>query len=146
MAVPTSGDLESKYEMTFQAFEIRPGVMMKVQKNANGQVSEIRVERFSETDSTVWLARKIDANMVKAIIDELSPIAERGAEGEFFGFPFRLGQSWTAGYNYEFVSINLIGTTDLCKLDQNQTETRTKRNRNNPFQSAEVIIIKWKDR
>ncbi len=141
----TTDYAESKSEKAFQAQELRPGIMMRVEKAADGRLSQVRIERFSGTDSTVRLERTIDADLVKEIIDELVPIAERGAQGEFFGFGFVFGQTWSGDYNYDSVSIRLIGSTDLSKIKDRHANRRPKRKRDNPFESAEVIMIKWKN-
>lgn len=49
-------------------------------------------------------------------------------------------------YNYESVSIRLVGTIDLFKRKSDQATARRKLKRDNPFQSAEIILIKWKNR
>lgn len=43
----TPDSLESKNGKAFNAFEIRPGVMLRIQKGNQGQITEIRVEPFS---------------------------------------------------------------------------------------------------
>ena len=131
----------NKYGRMFNAYEIRPGVMLRIRKDNQGQITEMRVERFSGTEGSIHLDKTIDAYLVKEIIDELLPAEERGNQGQSFGLTLIVGASWRASYDYESVSIRLLGGTDTKKL---QSQNRYRKD--NPFQSAEVIIIKWKGR
>ena len=137
----THNNMESRYGKTFNAYELRPGIMLRVQKNDQGQITEMRVEGFSGTDSSIHLDKTIDAYLVKEIIDELAPVEGRGNQGQFFGLALIAGGGSNAGYDYENVSIRLLGSVDDKGLH------RPNRNRkDNPFQSAEIILIKWKNR
>jgi hypothetical protein len=137
----TSHSLESKYGKKFNAFEIRPGIMLRIQQGNQGQVTEMRVEPFSGTEDPIHLGQTMDAYLIKEIIDELVPIDERGNQGPFFGLTLLAGGGFTAGYDYESVSITLLGSMDSKKI---QSPNRYKKD--NPFQSAEIIIVKWKNR
>ena len=133
--------LESKYGKAFNSFEIRPGVMLRLQKDNQGQITEIRVEPFSGTGGSIHLDQNIDAYLVKEIIDELVPVEERGNQGPYFGLTLIVGGAFSAGYDYESVAITLFGSMDSKRL---QSQNRYRKD--NPFQAAGVIIIKWKNR
>ena len=134
-------NLESKYGKAFNAFEIRPGVMLRIQRANQGQNTEMRVEPFSGTEGPIHLDQTMDVYLVKEIIDELVPIEERGNQGLYFGLTLIAGGGFSAGYDYESVSITLLGSMDSKGL---QSQNRYRKD--NPFQSAGVIIIKWKNR
>ncbi len=131
----------NKYGRMFNAYEIRPGVMLRIRKDDQGQVTEMRVERFSGTEGSIHLDKTMDAFLVKEIIDELVPVEERGNQGQYFGLTLIVGGGFSAGYDYEFVSISLHGSIDAKRI---QSQNRYRKD--NPFQSAGVIIIKWKSR
>ena len=137
----TPDGLESQYGKPFNAFEIRPGIMLQIQKDNQGQITEMRIEPFSGAETSIHLDPSMEAYVVKEIIDELIPVEERGSRGEFFGLTLYAGGAWSATYDYEFVSINLLGST---KLQSEQSPPKYKKD--NPFQRAEVIKIKWKNR
>jgi hypothetical protein len=134
-------EMKSRYGKTFNALEIRPGIMMRVQKGNAGQVIELRIEPFSGIESTIHLHQAIDAYTVKEIIDEFVPIGERGNPTRFFGLNSITGHSWSASYDYDFVSIRLLGSTD-----SDSRQTRNRKRSDNPFEGAEIIVIKWKNR
>ncbi len=139
-------DIESRYQSSFRAYEIRPGVMMVAETATSGQISEIRINSFAGRGESIHLGNPLSAYLVKEIIDELVPVERRGDQGEYFGLTFYTGGSWTAGYDYENVSITLMGSIILCPNSSSDTTPPASRARkNNPFQSAEVIIIKWKN-
>jgi len=101
----SSDDLKSKYGVPFDAFEIRPGIMMTVKFDENRQASEIRIERHAATDSEVYLDTTIPWDLSKEIVDELVPVAERGPKGKFSGLMLIVGGSGTSQDDYENVSI-----------------------------------------
>jgi hypothetical protein len=139
-------DIESRYQSSFRAYEIRPGVMMIAETTTNGQISEIRINSFAGRGEAIHLGNPLSAYLVKEIIDELVPVEQRGTQGEYFGLTLLLGSSWTAGYEYENVSITLMGSIIRCPDSSADTTLPASRaRRNNPFQSAEVILIKWKN-
>jgi hypothetical protein len=79
----SSDELKSKYGAPIKVFEIRPGIMMTVQFDESGEASEMRIQRHAITDSTVYLDTAIPPYLSKEIVDELVPVAERGAKGKF---------------------------------------------------------------
>jgi hypothetical protein len=124
----SSDDLRSKYGAPFEAFEIRPGIMMTVKFDENSQASEIRIERHAATDSKVYLDTTIPSDLSKEIVDELVPVAERGAKGKFSGLMLIVGGSGTSLDDYENVSI--IYHTSQSK----------------ECSGLIAIVIKWKNR
>ena len=98
-------DLKSKYGAPFNAYEIRPGIMMTVKFDESGQASEMRVERHNNTDSMVYLDTTIPPDLSKEIVDELAPVAARGAKTDFSGFTVITGGGGTATEDYENVAI-----------------------------------------
>jgi hypothetical protein len=137
----TPDSLDAKYGKPFNAYEIRPGVMLQIQRGNQGQITEMKVEPFSGSGSPAHLDQTINAYLVKEIIDELVPIEERGSQDQSFGLTFITGRAWMTSYEYELVSITLFGSTGT-KTEQSPTKKR----KDNPFESAEVIKIKWKSR
>ncbi len=124
----TSNDLKSRYGVPFKAYEIRPGIMMTVKFNKDGQASEMRIERHAATDPTVHLDTKIPPDLSKQIVDELVPVAERGAEAEFSGTMIFIGGSGTSTDDYENVAITYY--TSQSK----------------ECSGLIAIVIKWKNR
>ncbi len=83
----TIADIESKYGKPTQIYEIRPGIMMTVKFDAEGQATDIKIARQAITDSTIYLGVLLPDDLVKEIIDELVPISKRGKmprEGDTF--------------------------------------------------------------
>jgi hypothetical protein len=124
----SSDDLKSKYGMPFKAYEIRPGIMMTVKFDKEGQASEMRIERHAATDPMVYLDTKIPSGLSKQIVDELVPVAERGAEAEFSGAMIFIGGSGTSTDDYENVAITYY--TSQSK----------------ECSGLVAIVIKWKNR
>jgi hypothetical protein len=126
----SSADLKSKYGAPFKAYEIRPGIMMRVKFDENGQASEMRIERHAVTDPMVYLERTIPSYLSKEIVDELVPIAERGARrrGEFSDLVLIVGGSGTSTDDYENVAITYY-TRQSKECD-----------------GLVAIVIKWKNR
>lgn len=137
----TPASPESKYGKAFNAFEIRPGVMLRIQKGNEGQITEMRVEPFSGTEGSIHLDQLMDAYLVKDIIDELVPVEERGNQGPYFGLTLIAGGAFSAGYDYEFVTITLLGS-----VDSRRSQSVNRYRKDNPFQSSGVITIRWKER
>lgn len=124
----SSVDLKSKYGAPFKAYEIRPGIMMTVKFDENGQASEMRIERHAATDSTVYLDTTIPPFLSKDIVEELVPVAERGTKGEFSGLMLIIGGSGTSTDDYENVAITYY--------------TRQSKE----CSGLVAIVIKWKKR
>jgi len=124
----SSDDLTSKYGTPFKAYEIRPGIMMTVRFAENGQASELRIVRHAATDSKVYLDTTIPAYLSKEIVDELVPVAERGARGELSGLMLIVGGSGTSSDDYEKVAITYyLSQSKECS-------------------GLVAIVIKWKNR
>jgi hypothetical protein len=124
----SSDDLQSKYGTPFKAFEIRPGVMMTVRFSESGLASEVRIERHAATDSKVYLDTAIPEYLAKEIVDELVPVAERGAKGEFSGLMLIVGGGGTSSDDYENVSITYYSS------------------QSKECSGLVAIVIKWKNR
>ena len=106
VAAQTATEIESKYGKPIQMYEVRPGVFMNVKFDANGQASEIRVERHNMTDSISYLDTTFPADLLKEVIDELVPLAKRGARiNESSAFMLVTGGAATQTLDYENVSI-----------------------------------------
>lgn len=74
----TPADLQRKYGTPSNVFEVRPGVLMTVKCGADGQVSEMIVERRRTTDAKINLNSTLPDAMVQELIDELAPVETRG--------------------------------------------------------------------
>src|SRR5579864_3453984 len=64
-------------------YRIRPGIMMIPSYGSDGQVCKVLIERHSEvtaSETTVELGRPISDELARALVDEIVPPAERGAE------------------------------------------------------------------
>ena len=125
----TSNDLTSKYGQAFTAFEIRPGIMMALRFDETGQASEMRIQHHAVTDSTIYLDTAIPANLANEIVDELVPVAKRGARvNAFAGLTLIKWGGGTSNDVYENVSITYYSChTKECA-------------------GLLAIIIKWKNR
>ena len=126
----SSADLKSKYGTPFKAYEIRSGLIMRVKFDENGQASEMRIERHAVTDPRVNLERTIPPYLSKEIVDELVPVAERGARrrGEFSDLVLIVGGSGKSTDDYENIAITYY--------------TRHSKECN----GLVAIVIKWKNR
>ena len=124
----SADELKSKYGPSFEAFEVRPGIMMTVRFDENGQASEYRVERHASTDSKIFLDAAIPSNLAKEIVDELVPVAQRGRRGEFSDLTLIVGGGGTSTDAYDSVAITYYS---------NQTKECT---------GLMAIVIKWKNR
>ena len=101
----SADDLKLSYGPPVSVFEIRPGIMMNVRFDKSGQASELRIQRYAVTDSTVYLDTGIPPSVSNEIIDELVPVAERGVKGKFSGLMLIVGGVGTSTDDYENVAI-----------------------------------------
>ena len=126
----SSDDLKSKYGTPFKSYEIRPGIMMMVKFDENGQASEMRIERHAVTEPTVFLERTIPSYLSKEIVDELAPVVERGTrrQSEFSDLMLTVGGCGTSTDDYKNVAITYY--------------TRQSEECN----GLVAIVIKWKNR
>lgn len=114
----TSAALEAKYGTPIKAYEIRPGVIMTVDYADDGRACQMAVERRHTTKEGVNLSSTLPDRLVKELIDELVPAAERGQESKFYGLTiYPMG---VTDYSYENASIKFYG--------------------------GEVLIINWENR
>ena len=81
----TIADFETKYGKSLQIYEVRPGVMATVKFDDNGQVCEMRVERYNATEKTIYLDTTFPEELLKELVNELAPAAKRGAKSERSG-------------------------------------------------------------
>lgn len=131
----TSADLNSKYGTPQQSYEIRPGIFMSVQYNADGQVCEMSVEKHHikvsgviNVDPTV-----ISADEMKEIVEELVQMNQRGAKSKNLGLYSINGVGGTKMDDYENVYI-----TSYFKVSASK-----KAIVNN---GTVAIVITWKNR
>jgi hypothetical protein len=74
----TPTDLQRKYGIPANVFEVRPGVLMTVKYGHDGQASEMVIEKRHTTDRSINLNAALPEALVKELIDELAPIETRG--------------------------------------------------------------------
>lgn len=122
--------LKSNYGTPFKAYEIRSGIMMMVKFDESGQASEMRIERQAVTDPWVNLERTIPSHLSQELVDELVPVAQRGARlrGEFSDLVLIAGGSGTSIDDYKNVAITYY--------TRHSEECR----------GLVAIVIKWKNR
>jgi hypothetical protein len=76
----TADDLAERYPAVM-AYEVRPGVLMIPRYADDGQVCEMTLEkRFSLTPKEEAYTSSFSAGLLKGLLDELVPPAERGEE------------------------------------------------------------------
>jgi len=151
MIIPAFGqavdESESRFGTAFKGFEIRPGIILIVRQTTNGKPSQVSISRYTGTASNYLGSRVLDPLEVKQIIDQIVPEKDRGA-GTNGRFPVSCaGQACEVTYDYEFVSIHLITSTNSfsnCHADQ--PAVRADTDPSNHFASAELILIDWKNR
>jgi hypothetical protein len=107
----TSASLEAKYGPPIKAYEIRPGVLMTVDYADDGRACQMVIERRHTTKEGVNLDSTLSVRLVKELIDELVPVAERGDESKFYGLT--IYPTEVTNYSYENASIHLYGNKAL---------------------------------
>lgn len=123
----TAHELNTRYGKPFTAYLIRPTLMMTVKYSKAGQVSEMLIAKRIEDNSNPTIAPGI----VKEIVEELVPLASRGAR-VFTSRPLPLGFGTSNGFeDYEKVSIR-YETTNIKSAPQ--------------CSGTAAIIVKWKNR
>ncbi len=101
----TVSDLETKYGKPLQIYEVLPGVMATVKFNDNGQVREMRVERYNATEKMIYLDTTFPDDLLEKVVDELAPPAKRGAKSERSGDTVFMGGIARTFDEYENASI-----------------------------------------
>jgi hypothetical protein len=133
-AIPTHGqtptDLEKKYGTPIIAYEIRPKVVMTVKYAEDGQPCEMIVERQNTNASSVNLDPYLSDALIKELIDELVPVVERGEKSDAHGGTLMIGQMEVTNFNYENVSIKIVGSMSTVRGLSGNT----------------VLVIKWEKR
>jgi hypothetical protein len=128
----TSTELASKYSQV-PAYEIRPGILMTARYAEDGQVCEMVIEKRHETPAKTDLSSAIPRQVVKQLIDELVPPAERGKPSKPY-FKEDAESTISGGVedresDFENVSIKVVGSvSQSCDSGD------------------EVIVIRWKKR
>jgi len=102
----TSSDLERKYGPPIKAFEVRPGVLMTVTYDDDGQVCQMALEKRRATDSGVSTDTNFSNELVEGLLDDLLPAAERGKKSTLYGLT-RVTSRQT-DFSYENVSVTLF--------------------------------------
>jgi hypothetical protein len=128
----TSTELASKYSPV-AAYEIRPGILMTAKYADDGQVCEMVVEKRHETPAKTDLGSAIPRSMVKQLIDELVPAAERGRP--------------TKPYFKEDAESTISGGVEDRASDFENVSIKVVASISQSCDSGdEVIVIRWKKR
>ena len=106
----TITDLETKYGKSPQIYEVRPGVMASVKFDENGQVREMRVERYNATEKMIYLDTTFPEDLLAEVINELAPVAKRGAKSERSGDTVFMGGSARTFDEYENATITYFAS------------------------------------
>jgi len=112
----TPTDLQRKYGILTNVFEVRPGVLMTVKYGDDGQVSEMVIEKRHTTDRGINLNAALPEALVKELIDELAPIETRGKridkgyKDKWYLESNISGNLTETNRRYENFTITLIGT------------------------------------
>ena len=107
----TVTDLETKYGKSLQIYEVRPGVMATVKFDENGQVREMRVERYNATEKMVYLDTTFPEDLLEEVINELAPATKRGAKSERSGDTVFMGGSARTFDEYKNASITYFASS-----------------------------------
>jgi hypothetical protein len=127
----TSNDLTAKYPVA-TVFEVRPGILMIPKYAENGQVCEMTLEKRHVTPTKTDLGSSMPRELVKQLIDELVPTAERGQPTkQFYKWDYETtiaGNTAFTQADFENVSIEIVGSVS-------------------PGDSGDVVVvIHWKKR
>ncbi|MCW5960874.1 MAG: hypothetical protein KIS76_11990 [Pyrinomonadaceae bacterium] len=106
----TVADLEAKYGKSPQIYEVRPGVIATVKFDDNGQVREMRVERYNATEKTIYLDTTFPDDLLEEVVNELAPPAKRGAKSERSGDTVFMGGTARTFDEYENASITYFSS------------------------------------
>jgi hypothetical protein len=135
LAVPSWGqtarDMSARYPVV-NAYEVRPGILMAAKYAEDGQVCEMRIEKWHQMPEKTELGSTMPRALIRQIIDELAPLPDRGKPTKRY---LRDNSESTISGNievteseFEKVSIEIIGSVS-------------------PGASGDVTAsIRWKDR
>ena len=101
----TLSEIESKYGKAIKVYEPRPGIMMHVSFDGNGEASEITLERKSVTPDTIYLDKGLPNDVIRDIVNDLVPQSKRGKSGPFSELLVVTGGSGTQTQDYGNVTI-----------------------------------------
>src|SRR5580765_8652768 len=109
----SANDLTAKYPVV-TAYEVRPGILMTAKYAQDGQVCEMGLETRHQTPKKIDLGSSIPRELVKQLIDELVPVAQRGKPTNQFtekwGYTTNISGSLAISEaDFENVSIEIDG-------------------------------------
>jgi hypothetical protein len=130
----TSSELNSKYGVPTQSYEIRPGIFLTVKYAADGQACEMAVEkRHVRASGTIDLdSTTLSSEEKKMIVEDLIPVAKRGKRSEVSGDIAIIGGGGTESDDYENISITYYSNYSPSK--------------NAIIRGTVAIVIRWKGR
>jgi hypothetical protein len=105
----SSKDLAEKYQ-SVSGYEVRPGILMVAEFDAQGQVCQVTLTKNSQAFDGHAASTEFTNELADNVADELSPVAERGAKSEWLN-----PDSWIAGgvyfdkQDYENISVERAG-------------------------------------
>ena len=123
----SSSDFQSKYGSPYEAYEVRPNVLMTVEYGANGQVSEVVIEARHTSKDSFNGNKLVNLFIAEEILKEVVPIEKRGKGAR--SITFSAGCTSIRSEEYENVSINI---TEQCLQWDGK--------------AVQAIKIKWKNR
>jgi hypothetical protein len=93
-----------------EGYEIRPGILAIPRYTANNEVCEIGLEKLLYSPRVVRLDPSLSRKEIDDILDELVPVAERGASKDPLGNEITIeGLVQSTRLNFENVSILIYG-------------------------------------
>lgn len=110
----TANDLNTKYGVARDSYEVRPGIFMTVRFATDGRVCQASIEkRHVRASGTIDLdSTFMSIDEMKPIIDELAPRNQRGNESKFSGMTIIVGGGDTTSLDYDNVVVSFYGNAD----------------------------------
>jgi len=104
----TPTDLETKYGPPLNTYVIRTGLLLTVKYTAGKQVCAMSIVEAGTGGANISTRTPLTYELVRQLIDELVPEAERGQKVRAYGAASVTGMTAQYLFNYEAVSIELI--------------------------------------
>lgn len=113
----TENEIIAKYPQ-ISTYAVRPGILLFAKYTEDGQVCEMVIEKQHYSPGNVDLGSTIPRELFNQIIDELVPIADRGAPTKQYmrdnSESSITGTTEETESDYEKISIKIYGGTTSC--------------------------------
>jgi hypothetical protein len=129
----TAVDISNKYPVV-NAYQVRPGIVMTAKYADDGQVCEMVLEKRHKTTDGADFDSTIPHEVVRQLLDELVPTAERGKTTKRY---FRGSDSEST----------ILGNVEITESEYENVSIRIFGGVSSPGLSGDVVItIRWKKR